>query len=157
MGNQDGKRVNVGYYATPLEAAVAFARAKSAAEEAAPPSPPPNPAVKQEAIATAPAPVATGGPQLPPFPTVVPQPPLLAPPLPASQAAALEEVRSVLKSYKLDQYAEAFEEQGYDDIPFLRSMSEDELMAVLREQIGMKPGHAMRFAMWLAQGRGLGV
>ena len=66
-----------------------------------------------------------------------------APPLP-EVCDGMEEVRALLASYRLEQYAEAFDEQGYDDLPFLRMQSKERLEALLKDGIGMKPGQCVR-------------
>ena len=60
----------------------------------------------------------------------------------------------MLEAIKLGQYAEAFEAQGYDDMPFLRSMGSGEgggaLLDALASQTGMKAGHVRKLASYLS-------
>ena len=54
----------------------------------------------------------------------------------------------MLEKAELEQYADKFDDEGYDDLRFLRAMTKDkeseaELQAI-GEQLGMKPGHARR-------------
>ena len=61
-------------------------------------------------------------------------------------------VRSLLAQWRLEQYADKFDEEGYDDIDFLKSLKRDDkaaLETVLREGIGMKAGHVAKFVQWL--------
>ena len=61
-------------------------------------------------------------------------------------------VHRMLAHCRLQQYAEAFDVWGYDDLTFLRSLSNDELKRIATQELGMKPGHAVRFAWSLLQG-----
>ena len=54
------------------------------------------------------------------------------------------EVKRVLAAINLAQYADAFDKEGYDDLRHLASFDGATLAKVARE-IGMKPGHALRF------------
>ena len=49
---------------------------------------------------------------------------------------------------KLLQYADAFEEQGYDDLEYLRELDVAALKGVA-QAASMKPGHAARFRDFL--------
>ena len=62
----------------------------------------------------------------------------------------MEGVRAFLDAIRLDEYAEAFEEQGYDDLPWL-SRLEDDLLRQICDSLGMKPGHSMKFVMKLRE------
>lgn len=65
-------------------------------------------------------------------------------------------VRRLLVEYKLEAYAEAFERLGYDDLGFLLLLSDQGRLAdTLVKEIGMKPGHATKFATILARGKGM--
>ena len=57
-------------------------------------------------------------------------------------------VRAALAVMKLEAYAGAFEEQGWDDLEFLAEKSQQQLLAVARS-VAMKHGHAHKFADWL--------
>lgn len=60
----------------------------------------------------------------------------------------------MLNHLNLGQYSDAFEENGHDDLNFLRELLANEGTAMLRsigEECGMKPGHAFRFSMQLGQ------
>ena len=56
-------------------------------------------------------------------------------------------VKKVLTEMNLAQYAEKFEEEGYDDLRFLAEYDETKLQA-LAEEVEMKRGHAARFIAW---------
>ena len=56
-----------------------------------------------------------------------------------------------LQRARLESYADALLEQGWDDVAFLRMMSSDALSTVA-DDVGMKPGHKARFIWHLAQG-----
>ena len=62
----------------------------------------------------------------------------------------MEQVASTLSSWLLGQYAEAFDEQGYDDLDYLKTLSEEKLMKVASD-VAMKPGHAGKFALYMSQ------
>ena len=62
----------------------------------------------------------------------------------------MEEVREMLVSFRLEQYADQLDAQGYDDLNFLIHLSADE--AKLRdivEHMGMKPGHIAKLCKML--------
>ena len=59
----------------------------------------------------------------------------------------IPQIRHFLKKANLAQYAEAFIEQGYDDIEYLAHGPLD--MPQLQSDVGMKPGHVQRFVMYL--------
>lgn len=72
---------------------------------------------------------------------------LLAPPAmpPARpQPGAHEDVRMLLRRWRLEAYTEAFEQKGYDDVDFLKRMDEPRLAALIAD-VGMKPGHAAKY------------
>ena len=55
-------------------------------------------------------------------------------------------LRSCLAQLKLSQYADEFEHAGFDDVyHFLKELDEDALRGIAHD-IGMKPGHAVKFA-----------
>eukprot|EP00966_Prymnesium_polylepis_P248251 5739944-Prymnesium_polylepis.1 len=54
------------------------------------------------------------------------------------------EVAAALRRFGLAQYAEAFDAQGYDDLPFLRSRPHGELHRLAQDTVGMLPGHARK-------------
>lgn len=56
----------------------------------------------------------------------------------------MDEVRQVLAGMRLEQYAGAFADQGYDDLEYLLTLGQDRLDEVA-DAIGMKPGHRMKF------------
>ena len=62
--------------------------------------------------------------------------------------ASMDEVKSILKSWNLSQYADTFLEQGYDDLAYLKGLGEDALQRVANS-VGMKPGHAGKFVMYM--------
>jgi hypothetical protein len=51
----------------------------------------------------------------------------------------MDEVRATLQSWNLGQYADVFFEEGYDDLAYLMTLSEDALLRVA-DSAGMKPG-----------------
>ena len=53
-------------------------------------------------------------------------------------------VLQALEGVGLGRYAAAFEEQGYDDLRYLRTMDAAE-RATVAESVGMKQGHASKF------------
>ena len=60
-------------------------------------------------------------------------------------------MRAFLAAIRLEQYAEAFDEQGYDDLPFLRRLEEEHLKEIC-DSVNMKPGHAHKFELKLRGG-----
>ena len=66
----------------------------------------------------------------------------------ADELLGMDAIRKLLRAYRLEQYADAFDEQGYDDLPYLRELDEESLRKVVQDQIGMKPGHMERFIKW---------
>ena len=44
-------------------------------------------------------------------------------------------------------YAAAFDDEGYDDLPYLLTLDRERLLAVAAD-CGMKKGHATKFADW---------
>ena len=50
----------------------------------------------------------------------------------------------MLRSFRLDMYADAFDAQGYDDLDYLRVMSAGQQEELL-DAVGMKPGHRAKF------------
>ena len=63
--------------------------------------------------------------------------------------ASMEVVAATLEAWKLAQYAAEMDEQGYDDLEFLKSMSDDALREVTKT-VGMKPGHASKFCSYMS-------
>ena len=61
-------------------------------------------------------------------------------------------VSDLLRRCRLEQYAAIFEELGYDDLEWMRSLSTDKLVVMAKDEIHMKPGHAARFADWIETG-----
>jgi FkbM family methyltransferase len=59
-------------------------------------------------------------------------------------AAEMQLVRQLLRTLRLVQYADKFEDVGYDDADFLMQLNADEAEKVA-QTIGMKPGHAHKF------------
>ena len=75
---------------------------------------------------------------------------------PYSKSAALglsgnemARVADMLERFRLAEYIEKFEEQGYDDLEWLLQMDES-LVEVLVIDVQMKPGHAAKFKHYLA-------
>ena len=87
-----------------------------------------------------PAPNPVGG-QPPGGPQQGEPPPVLlgAPGMPA--------VEQALRSVGLQQYAGAFDEEGYDDLGYILSLNAAE-RATLAETVAMLPGHALKFCRW---------
>lgn len=76
-----------------------------------------------------------------------PAPPALAPQ--ASIGAPPDTVHSVLARMHLEQYWQAFDKLGYDDLEFLRMMPRSELVKVA-QATEMKTGHQLKFVMQFA-------
>jgi hypothetical protein len=79
------------------------------------------------------------------------------PPAGAKAATALvpfggiNEVRSLLARFHLEQYTDKFEELGYDDCKFLRHLrmeDQESLSDILIKEVGMKAGHAAKLLQW---------
>ena len=66
---------------------------------------------------------------------------LLAPP---ARWQRRHEVRTLLQRFRLEQYAEAFDQKGYDDVDFLSRMDGARLETLIAD-VGMKPGHAAKY------------
>ena len=60
----------------------------------------------------------------------------------------MEAMRSVLASFALSAYAQAFEDEGYDDLAYLLTQSEPQLRRTASD-VGLKPGHVAKFATWM--------
>jgi hypothetical protein len=60
----------------------------------------------------------------------------------------MDAVRAALVEMKLESYAPALEAEGWDDLAFLVATSETRRREI-GNSVGMKPGHAMKFAAWL--------
>ena len=56
-------------------------------------------------------------------------------------------VEQALRSVGLQQYAGAFDEEGYDDLGYILSLNAAE-RATLAETVAMLPGHALKFCRW---------
>ena len=145
--------------------AVAAARAvaKSEARLAATPTPSatlpmspaaiPKQAIESGAPGTGPAmqsAAVSAGPLVSPWPLQMPTNPteLEAPATvvaPSGGGSGMEAVRTMLSTTRLEQYADQFEAMGYDDLHFLRAMTEAETEQACAD-VGMsaKPGHVMR-------------
>ena len=70
----------------------------------------------------------------------------------ASVALGMAEVREMLERFRLGTYAANFDEAGYDDRDFILQMNAEHLDTLVRD-VGMKPGHALKFRDFLAQER----
>ena len=70
----------------------------------------------------------------------------------ASVALGMAEVREMLERFRLGMYTTNFDEAGYDDRDFILQMNAEHLDALVRD-VGMKPGHALKFRDFLAQER----
>ena len=57
-------------------------------------------------------------------------------------------VSAMLQHCRLEAYAAAFEEAGYDDIDYIQVLDGPQ-MGELIESVGMKPGHASKFRSFL--------
>ena len=66
----------------------------------------------------------------------------------------MAEVRAALRTLGFAQYADAFEELGFDDLDYLREVASGAdgraRTGDVAKQAGMKRGHAMRLALFLA-------
>ena len=71
-----------------------------------------------------------------------------APPPPAAVGSA--GVRAALLRLNLEQYADMFDELGYDDLPYLIKMGVEARGEVATE-VGLKPGHARKFVELLGE------
>ena len=83
-------------------------------------------------------------------PRPAPTPSTVPPPFwPGAQTSVaiehMDAVRAFLTENHLEQYADEFESQGYDDLPFMLTMDADGL-SVVADGVSMKPGHKMKFA-----------
>ena len=56
-------------------------------------------------------------------------------------------MRAVLERLRLEQYAEAFDEAGFDDASFLATLGEEKLRRFGMGVLGMKVGHAEKLAL----------
>jgi hypothetical protein len=59
-------------------------------------------------------------------------------------------VREVLAKIYLEQYAAVFDDLGYDDLNYLVSLPRERRLEI-GASMGMKEGHAAKFADWIAQ------
>ena len=130
-----GRRVSLGTFATAVEAAVAYTRAVGEAERQ---EAPPRPAKRSLKPADAPPPkrrsTAAG-----PSAASVAEPPRLQ-----RHPIGMPPVVQALERVGLPQYADAFDEQGYDDLNYILEMDAAERKTVA-EATGMRPGHAAKF------------
>jgi hypothetical protein len=119
--NIQGRETQIGTFPTARDAAVAVAKQKHAQS-----------AVQPARLSTpAPPPLAT------------------PPPAPTTQfASGMAAVHDVLVKLRLEQYAKALDDLGYDDLEFMLGVSSDSRREIA-EAVGMKPGHAAKFADWL--------
>ena len=107
---------------------------------------------------TAPPPTASH--VLPPRPQTsaasgAPLPACTAPPTSAEALDAqgmMAAVAEMLRRFRLEQYIAAFDDAGYDDLVYLRSM-DDAMVDRLVADVGMKVGHAARFRFYLQEER----
>ena len=60
-------------------------------------------------------------------------------------------VDAILASAGLSAYATSFDDEGYDDLDYLRMLPPAELRSVAVD-CGMKPGHAAKFVSWMPTG-----
>ena len=72
-------------------------------------------------------------------------------PAPAPAASRMGEVEALLRSFRLEEYIQKFDDEGYDDLDYLRTLPPAELRSVAVD-CGMKPGHAAKFVSWMPTG-----
>lgn len=60
----------------------------------------------------------------------------------------MEAVVQALASLRLERYARAFEELGWDDLEHMRTLDDEEIRGLVND-VGMKPGHASKFNQFL--------
>ena len=154
--NLDGKLMYLGCYATPEEAALAVARAAAAAA----------PQVKVEAAVSMGVKPEPSPPARPPEQAAATGPPAVGSLLgvPTQLESVLQQIRSskltgmagveaVLACLHLNQYRDAFEEEGYDDPEYMAvGMPEDE-MKLMCVNTKMKAGHASKLCLYLQRVR----
>ena len=56
----------------------------------------------------------------------------------------MEAMLSLLEWFRLGDYADKFDDEGYDDVGFLYNMTDAQVDTML-EHVGMKIGHAVKF------------
>ena len=66
-----------------------------------------------------------------------------------SDVASTIDISMLLQYCRLPQYHDAFIDSGWDDVPYLLSLSSEQLEEVTMS-VGMKPGHAQKFVDLLA-------
>ena len=66
-------------------------------------------------------------------------------PSPSPGLTGMAEMRALLASTSLEMHAEALDELGYDDLPYLQSLHRETLMSIAAEAGIVKPGHVARF------------
>ncbi|EOD39995.1 hypothetical protein EMIHUDRAFT_223217 [Emiliania huxleyi CCMP1516] len=130
-----GRRVSLGTFATAVEAAVAYTRAVGEAERQ---EAPPRPAKRSLKPADAPPPKRRSTAAWPSAASVAEPPRLQRHPI------GMPPVVQALERVGLPQYADAFDEQGYDDLNYILEMDAAERKTVA-EATGMRPGHAAKF------------
>ena len=57
-------------------------------------------------------------------------------------------VTELLERFRLSQYADAFDDAGYDDLQYLLVLNADQINHLVSD-VGMKPGHACKFRDYL--------
>ena len=67
---------------------------------------------------------------------------------PFAMVATMSPVASLLTSFGLTRYVDILEEQGYDDVCFLRQLGEQSLRDV-GTSAGMLPGHLAKFVTYM--------
>jgi len=82
----------------------------------------------------------------------LPQPPPPPPLCHAPGFKGMADVRAMLVDFRLAQYSEVFEEQGYDDLEYLLGLSFEELHQI-GKACGMKLGHVHKFANLMGRRR----
>ncbi len=65
-----------------------------------------------------------------------------------SSAEGMPEVAQMLERFKLANYVEVFDDQGYDDLEFMLRMRPEQVEQLIAD-VGMKPGHAAKFKLYL--------
>ncbi|CAK0801071.1 unnamed protein product [Prorocentrum cordatum] len=60
----------------------------------------------------------------------------------------MDAVMQALTSLRLERYARAFEELGWDDLEYMQTLDDEEMRGLVND-VGMKPGHASKFDKFL--------
>jgi len=63
------------------------------------------------------------------------------------------ELRAKLTQHGLEAYLERCLAEGFDDLHFLKTMPREEVLAIAKETLGMRPGHARKFLDWCVHDR----